>query len=69
MGLNTSKIRSLGNLKGFLSSDINLFYFPAPKTYSLSNTAQIDTGGNVDKSVLKVWTLIKLQLLLFLTSF
>uniref|UniRef100_H3BYW4 ATP-dependent RNA helicase DHX29 n=1 Tax=Tetraodon nigroviridis TaxID=99883 RepID=H3BYW4_TETNG len=26
----------------------------APKTYSLSNTAQIDTGGNVDKSVLKV---------------
>ncbi|TWW66437.1 ATP-dependent RNA helicase dhx29 [Takifugu flavidus] len=26
----------------------------APKTYSLSNTAQIDTGGNVDKSILKV---------------
>lgn len=30
------------------------FCFSAPKTYSLNNTAQIDTGGNVDKSILKV---------------
>ncbi|KAG8010799.1 ATP-dependent RNA helicase dhx29, partial [Nibea albiflora] len=27
---------------------------PAPKTYSLANTAQVDTGGVSDKSILKV---------------
>lgn len=27
---------------------------PAPKTYSLTNTAQVDTGGVSDKSILKV---------------
>lgn len=28
--------------------------FPAPKTYSLANTSQVDTGGVTDKSILKV---------------
>ncbi len=31
------------------------FFLPlAPKTYSLANTAQVDTGGASDKSILKV---------------
>lgn len=44
----------LGNLKRIFYQITRSCLFSAPKTYSLTNTAQIDTGGNVDKSILKV---------------
>lgn len=33
----------------------------APKTYCLANTAQVDTGGISDKSILKVSLLFQCQ--------